>query len=175
MTKSATRSVVVFADDHENWHTSVEETKDRYTKDLKNNLSGCEIWSAYDEKELFKKIEEAIEDETIEKVIVFLDLNFPSVQSGLKCLNRLKRNRNPHIRQIPVFVYSVSDDEEEVASVFSRNGNGFFHKLEHPETFWGALRVIDSTPGNLVPSPRLHEGQVNPPPRNDLPRGSLIK
>src|SRR5262249_17470618 len=82
------------------------------------------------------------------------DLNFPDVQAGLEALNRLRRNVDPRIRQIPVFAYSISRDQTNIAAVQMRGGNGYYHKLDHPDTFWEALAAIDGAKGAHWPQPR---------------------
>ena len=160
-------TVVIFADDQEQWHTGIERTQEEQLSKLTRVLSNCSIVSAINTKQLFEFIGLYTADPRVEYVVVFLDLQFPTIQDGLAAQNRIKRNKDSRVRQIPVFVYSISNDPGEVSAVYSRSGSGFFHKLNHPETFWDALSHLDQATAHYIPK-RHHDGSVRPAPQHDL-------
>lgn len=164
---SKIRSAVIFADDQEQWHDELERSKEREIAKFQNLMAGCEIFKAMTAVELFNQIDTLFGSGEFDHVFVFLDLNFPTVQEGLECLNKIKKHENVRVRQIPVFVYSISREPEEVSAVYARHGSGFYHKLEHPDPFWSALSHLDETASYRAPNPFRFQGVVDPLPRND--------
>jgi DNA-binding NarL/FixJ family response regulator len=173
MARTQNKSLVFFADDQPDWHDTINETKDNYLPKLKKVLNNCEIKSVFNGDDLLTELKAAIDTEQFENILVFLDLNFPSVQMGLATLNRLRRNADYRIRQVPVFIYSISKESTDVAAVYSRHGSGFYHKLNHPDTFWGALYSIDKSKGYILPNLEGQDSDIALRPDNDLPESQF--
>ena len=167
--------VVIFADDQPEWHRSIHEVKEEELAALTNHLKDCEIVSLYDRDNLFEEIDEQLGRTDVSHIIVFLDLNFKSVDDGLLALNQLTRNKDSRIRQIPVFVYSISHAPGDVAAVYARNGAGFYHKLDHPDAFWSALQAIDRSNKDafILPQPVAYPGD-SPTVTTDLEDDQLL-
>ncbi|MBB5057409.1 DNA-binding NarL/FixJ family response regulator [Granulicella aggregans] len=121
-------------------------------------------------------IRKALDEVDVDLIFVFLDLNFPDIQTGLATLNRLRRNSDDRVRQIPVFVYSISKDQSEVAAVQTRGGNGYFHKVDHPDTFWEALQTIDRSDASQWPRPGQAADVIKGRrPANDLASAQFLQ
>ena len=146
------RPVVIFADDQPFWFEQIIHTKESGLRGLRNKLEDCDFKAVLTPTALFELINELINDSGVSHIVLFLDLNFPTVKEGLEALNRISRNRDKRIREIPVYMYSVSNNPDEVSAAYSRLCQGYYHKLEHPFSFWKALSSIDGQTSFMLPT-----------------------
>ena len=68
--------------------------------------------------------------------ILLLDLNMPR-KDGREALNEIKSN--PHLRSIPVVVFTTSETPEDIEWVYAMGGNSFITK---PVTFQGLVSTL---------------------------------
>ncbi len=66
-------------------------------------------------------------EENLEKLpdVLFLDLNMPR-KNGLECLSEIKRNQK--MKDMPVVIFSTSDDKHKIDQVFKSGGLVYVHK-----------------------------------------------
>jgi DNA-binding NarL/FixJ family response regulator len=144
---------------------------------MRKILANCELRSVADANTLFESISDVLADASVDTIVVILDLSFPDTKTGLETLNRLRRNKDPRVRQIPVFMYSISRDPSDVAAAQIRGANGYYHKVKHPMAFWRALTTIDGSHGiGYWPKPRTDEDVMEKKrPSNDLGPRQMIQ
>ena len=70
-----------------------------------------------------------LHDQTTLPDYIFLDINMP-VMDGKECLTELKQNSK--FREIPVIIYSTTNDPTEIKSFYRLGASSFMHK---PNTF----------------------------------------
>lgn len=57
--------------------------------------------------------------------VVFLDLNMP-MMNGMECLAAMKKNK--HLANIPVIIFTTTNDKVSIASTREMGATAFFHK-----------------------------------------------
>lgn len=83
---------------------------------------------------------------------IFLDINMP-VMDGKECLAELKQNSK--FREIPVIIYSTTNDPTEIKSFYRLGASSFMHK---PNTFRQLHHMLH---GFLDQARDGHSGIVN--------------
>ncbi len=71
--------------------------------------------------------------------LVLLDLYLPK-KHGLDVLNEIKKDEK--LRKIPVIVFTVSTDEEEMVRAYDSGAAGFLQKPASPEEFERLLSTV---------------------------------
>jgi two-component system, chemotaxis family, response regulator Rcp1 len=71
--------------------------------------------------------------------LIFLDLNLPGI-SGMHVLEDVKSD--PHLRQIPVIVFSTSSAEQEIYEAYDRHANCYITKPIDLDVFMRVIRLI---------------------------------
>lgn len=71
--------------------------------------------------------------------LVLLDLYLPK-KHGLEVLNEIKKDEK--LRKIPVIVFTVSTDEEEMVRAYDSGAAGFLQKPASPEDFERLLSTV---------------------------------
>lgn len=71
--------------------------------------------------------------------LVLLDLYLPK-KHGLDVLNEIKKDEK--LRKIPVIVFTVSTDEEEMVRAYDSGAAGFLQKPASPEEFERLLTTV---------------------------------
>lgn len=71
--------------------------------------------------------------------IIFLDINMPR-KNGLECLIEIRNN--PHLRDIPIAMYTTSNNENDIQSSFTLGANVYIKK---PDVFNDLKRLIKQT------------------------------
>ncbi|MCS7216482.1 MAG: response regulator [Candidatus Bipolaricaulaceae bacterium] len=71
--------------------------------------------------------------------LVLLDLYLPK-KHGLDVLNEIKKDEK--LRKIPVIVFTVSTDEEEMVRAYDSGAAGFLQKPASPEEFERLLATV---------------------------------
>lgn len=142
------RSVVIFADDDESWHQLLSIDRDAMQRNVEGTFATSEILMVQKANVVLPLIEQLTKAEaTLDHILLILDLQFPDYKDGLGVLNSMKMNANPKIRRIPVVIYSVQADEDEVAETFKRRADAYSIKDDHPKPFFDILsaagRVIE--------------------------------
>ena len=68
--------------------------------------------------------------------VIFLDLNMP-LKNGFECLDEIRQN--PKLKEIPVVIFSTSDNNETVDKTYNQGAN---HYIRKPSSHEGLKKVI---------------------------------
>ncbi len=71
--------------------------------------------------------------------LVFLDLNMP-VMNGFECLSEIKKN--PDLPEVPIIIFSTSNDEHDIARAQELGASGYLHKPNDNEDLITTLKEI---------------------------------
>ena len=70
--------------------------------------------------------------------VIFLDLNMP-LKNGFECLEEIRQN--PRFKEIPVIIFSTSDNNETVDKTYNQGAN---HYIRKPSSHAALKKVIET-------------------------------
>lgn len=76
--------------------------------------------------------------------IIFLDINMPR-KNGLECLAEIRRNER--LKLIPIVVYSICGNEENISAYYRHGASSFLQKGKYAELikYIDGLRFVSNT------------------------------
>ncbi|MHB8528640.1 MAG: response regulator [Caulobacteraceae bacterium] len=80
-------------------------------------------------------------------VLILLDINMPR-QDGFETLRKIKANKQ--FKDLPVIMFSASDDETDMAKSMTLGANGYIVKPFTMDSFIGALGSVPEMKYHLV-------------------------
>ncbi|MDX1907290.1 MAG: response regulator [Bacteroidia bacterium] len=118
---------------------------------IKRNLRRSAIPSSYqiitleDGKEALEMLKFVDTSRKSSRLVVLLDLNLPVI-SGMELLETIKQNE--HMRHIPVFVLSTTDDPQEIEKCYELGCNIYITKPVDHEQFSDTMCKL----GDFIPT-----------------------
>lgn len=103
--------------------------------------------------ELKEKVEACSDGKETPPSVIFQDLSFESREEGIEALRYVKFHPNPDIRNIPVVMYSQSDNPADVYGTLHHRANAYMTKESGLEGFWRAVAHWHMTQLPPIPKP----------------------
>lgn len=179
--------VVIFADDEHSWHNLIETSVEDGTSEVTGAFQDALIVGVQNKAVLLQLLDQMFGSSSRPAdLLIVLDLRFKTVPEGLDCLNCIKLNVHPEIRSVPVVMYSIGEDADEIVESFKRSAAAYSHKPGHPAPFFELLSAAGSVksaaenivslrwptwkPEDAANEPRRPELSIG----TDLPRDAFV-
>jgi CheY-like chemotaxis protein len=118
--------IISIVDDDEDFCNSLRRWTTSFLKKHSDLSLSLNVYRS--SKELFLSLRGA-DGEQASKTLLILDLDFDGNKTaGIDALARIRRSRRAWLRNIPIIMYSNSDDESEIAACYRRKANSYVWK-----------------------------------------------
>lgn len=149
------RSILVIEDQKGYLELICEAIHDSFPEiRLQTAQDGEQAWQLlnYPQQEIACFWEDEIPEIKIYPSLIISDLNLPKF-SGLELLKLIKQD--PHLKTIPVVIFSTSKDEDDILRCYEAQANCFITKPSNIEEFFEVVQDIVHFWLNLVTPPNL--------------------